>query len=846
MAGEFISLPNGFKIVDDGGLDTPNSFILGTDQTLELSITPFHANSQLLIHRGGPQLLFNSAGITTSHNAEIFHKITPNEIVTQFEDITATFDRQGLLISKDSLEEGTFFRIDEEGVRLERQNHFIQILSDMIQLKFLGNEIVLGPEDIQIKNDNGVFFGIRDDVLLFEFIPNANVLAINNSGFAYRKDDSYINISANLYFEINNIPKLNISNTATILGYDSNKEISLTGTSLNLHNNKITRQGLTASSDSVEVLYTNTTRLLLETNHTALTAGNSFLDMNYNTGQISLGQNVGTGELILTEDEINLRVGSNNTITVRENEVEFEANKLIFNISNLEMPSNVNFGDIQPDNLRISILPINPGGSLSSFFFKEDGLSEVRLKQGSNIALTRKVDPTYGEFIEISANALFGPAGPTGPQGPAGATGSDGSVGPIGPAGTQGIPGPQGIQGVTGPSGGPAGATGVRGPTGPPGGLGPAGPAGATGVAGPQGELMGTHCIADPFVLKADGATEAQITVSGSVPANFKTILSGCVNVTSVLKTPCLELEATAAPTSGDPKLFVTSSGTLKFFDGNKVVTPFVPVKAPEDTTTGGLKDTIDASTSDPVEVTTDGTDLNDAGKDIIIDIPFKITACEPTKWYVNNLTINTDKCKFEGPITICRSPSSPGTGPIININSDANKFDCVEFEGAVEIDSGSSKNKFEGTRFADDQTFPADQILTDNGADNEYKQCRFEDTAPEFKGSNIRITKSMINAGAIINAANGAVIHESTLAGTATTPYVIETKNNAEKLYIEDCYITVTDDTDGIMLKDITNVNLQNVTLVDQTTIGLTADRAGICIEDSNDIIMVNLKMKA
>jgi len=851
MAGEFISLPNGFKIVDDGGLDTPNSFILGTDQVLELSITPFHANSQLLIHRGGPQLLFDSSSISTNYNGSIFQKITENDITIQFEDIIATFNRQGLLISKDSLEEGTFFKIDENGVRLERQNQFIQILSDQIQLKFNGNEIVLAPEDIQIKNDNGVFFGIRDDVILFEFIPNVNVLAINDSGFAYRKDNSYINIAANLFFEINSVPKLNISDTASIFSFNGNKEISLTGTSLNLHNNKTTRQGLTASDDSVELLYTNSTRLILEDNHTALSAGNSFLDLNFNTNQVSLSQQFGTSELILTEDELNLRVASQNIITVREDEVTFETDKLIFNINNLELPPNVNFGSIQPDNLRISILPVNSGGNLSSFFFSNQSASQVRIKQGPNILLSKKVDPNYGEFIEISANALFGPAGPTGLQGPQGVGGSIGPIGPAGAQGPAGIPGPQGPQGVTGPLGGPAGATGFRGPTGAPGGLGPAGPAGPIGPQGPQGELMGTHCITDPFVLKADGAMVPQLTVSGSSPSTFKTIFTGCVEVSQKILTKCLNLMAIASGdylafaldtiAAGMPKLFVDPEGNLKYFDGDKLVTPESSVRAPEDTTSGGLKDSIDQSTAEgePLEVTTSGEDIDDSGEDIVIDQPLKIKACEPTKWIVNSITINADKCKFEGPITICND--SPSTSALIIINGDNNEFSCIEFQGKVEVSPSAVKNKFKGTKFEDNETFPANEILDDQGTNSEFSDCETDDAAPEFRGNGTKIENSTMNNGMVINGGN-SISAKNNNVSAGNQDNAIEIVDGVE-IIIEKLEIDITDTSDGIKIKDSEDVTIKDVTINDNTS--SPSNKGGIVMEDTGDILVSGVRVK-
>lgn len=565
MAGEFISLPNGFLIVDDSDLVSPNIQITGTDQILDLSVTPFHQASHLKLYRGEAELFIDKDKTELKFNDNGSLLFDTNLISLSYLDVSQKLDINGFLLTKDLI----FLKLDENGIELNHTNNYIKLLVDQIDLKFLNSQIILAENDILFKNINGALFNIKDNVIVFEFEPNINVLAINSEGLGYRKNNNRFGIEANLFYTVNNIEKINVTDNASVLSYDSNRKIQFNGSETKLQNNN---QQLIFNSNGAQLLNDNNTAITLKPNNINFNVNSSIIDLNSENQEITLSPAPNAG-VITVGNEISLENGQTQII-INQNNITFNSSNIIFNSTIIDIPDNFKFGKIQPDKLRLSILPQGVGNP-TIFYFADQEKSEVRIKAGTNIALNRKIDLTYGEYIEISSQPLFGPAGPTGPQGAQGAQGLQGLQGNQGAQGLQGIPGPQGPQGVTGPSGGPVGSQGqtgiqgIQGPAGPQGAVGPQGNQGATGPCCMPSEVESPTDIS--FSVGTPETPQVEIT-SGSLDVNTD------LNVLGTVQAPILELKPpiTISPSSrpaGEIQISVqdtadTNRKTYIYYDG--------------------------------------------------------------------------------------------------------------------------------------------------------------------------------------------------------------------------------------------------------------------------------------
>ena len=168
-------------------------------------------------------------------------------------------------------------------------------------------------------------------------------------------------------------------------------------------------------------------------------------------------------------------------------------------------------------------------------------------------------------FIDIAADAIYGPktagtwGSPTsliGPLGPAGADGADGAAGATGPQGPQGPAGPQG-------DAGPAGATGPQGPAGATGATGPQGPAGVVTATAPITYDAGTQTVA---------ITAATSSAAGSMSSADKTKLDGIEAGAQVNPGTVTTSAAGLQPASGYGTLSYAAQVTLDFAASDKTM----------------------------------------------------------------------------------------------------------------------------------------------------------------------------------------------------------------------------------------------------------------------------------
>ncbi len=137
----------------------------------------------------------------------------------------------------------------------------------------------------------------------------------------------------------------------------------------------------------------------------------------------------------------------NNTISIDEEVLNYDASELIKAIENLEL-NKANQADLNDLSERVTNIELNGGGSGEG-----NGITSVGVTVDNTVGTPRAEASLAGSRLTLNFYGLKGAQGNTGPQGIQGIQGIQGVQGPKGDTGATGPEGPKGDKGDTGATG---------------------------------------------------------------------------------------------------------------------------------------------------------------------------------------------------------------------------------------------------------------------------------------------------------------------------------------------------------------------------------------------------------